>query len=55
VCRLGAWEHGPTLRNGCVLTGAMGAAIGCYGGLAVAFRLQGVDGVMGKLRRRLSR
>jgi putative peptidoglycan lipid II flippase len=55
VSLLGDWPKGFTPTNAVVLALAIGGAVVVYGAGAVAFKLEGVDTLASKVRRRLAR
>lgn len=55
IARLGDWPRGVTVENVVVLGASIGAAVGLYGGGAVALRLRGADLIADKVLRRLRR
>jgi putative peptidoglycan lipid II flippase len=50
---LGEWERGLTARNAVVLFGALTVAVVIYTGGALALKLEGVEGTVGKVLRKL--
>ena len=55
VSTFGRWSAGPTLLNGGVLVGSIGAAVAIYGVVALAMRFEEVAPIVDKVMRKLGR